>query len=136
MPEELSKRVMKKDRKQKTDRKMKCVSEDKPVNVQSRKKGKAQEEKRRLTEELLRERRQLEARSFAEQRKKEQDVQVEVEQIQEEAAAAMTQCEETVVAEKACETVETLCREAIPERKEEELSYEQLLSEVLAEYLA
>jgi hypothetical protein len=73
-----------------------------------KKKGKAQEEKRRLTEELLRERRLLEARSFAEQRRmeREAEVQLQTEQVQEEAAATAT-----------------------------EVSYETLLSEVLADYL-
>ncbi len=74
----------------------------------TQKKGKAQEEKRRLTEELLRERRQLEARSFAEQRRieREAEIQIQADRVQEEAAATAT-----------------------------EASYETLLSEVLAEYL-
>ncbi len=76
--------------------------------VSKKKKGKAQEEKRRLTEELLRERRQLEARSFAEQRRmeREAEIQMQADRVQEEAAATAT-----------------------------EVSYETLLSEVLTEYL-
>lgn len=145
VPEELLERNVKKEEKTKPVREKKKVSKDKPVKVKNRKKGKAQEEKRRLTEELLRERRQLEARSFAEQRKREQDVQVEVEQVQEEAAAAVTQCEEPVtiaqsvatgVEESRSEAEQTLCRKPEPERKGSELSYEILMSEVLAEYLA
>lgn len=119
MSEELAERTVKKNEKQKRVGEKKYVSKDKPAKVKARKKGKAQEEKRRLTEELLRERRQLEARSFAEQRKREQDVQVEVEKVQEEAAASVTQCEE-----------------AEPENVGTEFSYEQLMREVLAEYLA
>ncbi len=124
LPEELMERAVKKEKKQKHARKKMSVSKDKPVKMKTGKKGKAQEEKRRLTEELLRERRQLEARSFAERRKREQDMQVEVEQVQEEAAAAVTQCEEPEVAD------------AVIQREESEFSYERLMREVLAEYLA
>jgi len=145
LPEELTERTAEKDKKHLQVPEKKNVSKDKPVKVKNRKKGKAQEEKRRLTEELLRERRQLEARSFAEQRKREQDVQVTVEQVQEEAAAAVTQCEEPV-AIVSCENTENneskreeekiVCRRAEEERKGTEDSYELLMREVLAEYLA
>lgn len=80
-------------------------------HVRGRKNGKAQEEKRRLTEELLRERRQLEARQLAQQRNKEipGEIMKEEEPVREEAAA----------------TTENI-----------EMTYEMLLSEVIAEYLA
>lgn len=144
-PEELAEKTVKKAEKHKRVRERKTVTKDKPVKAKNRKKGKAQEEKRRLTEELLRERRQLEARSFAEQRRKGQEVPVTVEQVQEEAAAAVTQCEEPVAVvqcetagyeESKRETEQNACKKAGPERKEAELSYEMLMSEVLAEYLA
>lgn len=85
-------------------------------NKAGKKKCKAQEEKRRLTEELLRERRQLEAKRIAE-RKKDESVTPEateetiLEQVAEEAAAATTV--------PACDN-----------------SFESLLRNVLAEYLA
>ena len=113
----------------------KNVVKDKCVKGKVRKEGKAQAEKRRLTEELLRERRLLEARSFAERRGREKEeqpegqtegqaegqtegqteVQIEVQQRQEE--AAVTQCAATVLQEK-------------------DVTYEMLLNEVLSEYLA
>lgn len=77
--------------------------------VSVKKHGKAQEEKRRLTEELLRERRQLEARRAVELKNREQEKETVAE-------AAFTK----EVAEEAAVT---------------EFSYESLLSEVLAEYL-
>ena len=135
-PEELSERLMKTEVKQKIVREKKCISKDKPVKAKKRRKGKAQEEKRRLTEELLRERRQLEARSFAEQRRRDQDVQTETEQVQEEAAAAVIQCEEMKNGEMHREAEQTVHLESEQERKNEVLSYERLMSEVLAEYLA
>lgn len=136
MPEELAAMAMKNEEKSKEAVLKKRASKDKPVKAENRKKGKAQEEKRRLTEELLRERRQLEARSFAEQRKKEQEMQVVVEQVQEEAAAAMTRCEEPPVCEAVCETERTERQEKEPEKKSATFSYELLMREVLAEYLA
>ncbi len=148
LPEELLERAVKKAEKAKRVKEKRSVSKDKPVKMKTRKKGKAQEEKRRLTEELLRERRQLEARSFAEQRRREQDAQVEAEQVQEEAAAAVTQCEKTEVATavtqyektEVAETVREdehiICPEPEAEKKETGLSYELLMREVLAEYLA
>lgn len=130
------------------EREKKAVSKDKQAKVKVRNRGKAQEEKRRLTEELLRERRQLEARSFAEQRRREQEVQVEAEKVQEEAAVsvtqyeesevvvAMTQCTETEDVEQVGETEQMICLRTDEEKIGEEFSYEQLLREVLAEYLA
>ena len=129
------------------------------MKVKVKKRGKAQEEKRRLTEELLRERRQLEARSFADLRKREQEI-LAAEQVQEEAAVAVAQCEETevVAAVTQCEEPEDVnggrqyedseatetIREAeqitYPVQEEEkkgaEYSYERLMRDVLAEYLA
>lgn len=136
LPAELLGKTVKPEEKQARVREKSRMSKDKPVKAKMRKKGKAQEEKRRLTEELLRERRQLEARSFAEQRRREQDVQAEVEQVQEEAAAAVTQCEETEGAEIIREEAKMICSDTEPEQKEEERSYERMMSEVLAEYLA
>ncbi len=119
---------------------------DKPVQATKKKNGKAQEEKRRLTEELLRERRQLEARSLAEQRKKEREeepVQAEetpaecpVQQVQ--AEAAVTECPEHVVQEEdvQVQATKSSVAEESSEGKSQEFSYEMLLSEVLAEYLA
>lgn len=105
---------------------------DKPLKNCKKKHGKAQEEKRRLTEELLRERRQLEARSLAEYRRKEREEEGTVQQAQ--AEAAVTECVEAAVTEgtEAAETVMTGCTEA----ESRGTSYETLLSEVLAEYLA
>lgn len=136
MPEELAALAVKTEAKPKRSERKKHASKDKPVKAESRKKGKAQEEKRRLTEELLRERRQLEARSLAEQRKKEQDVQVVVEQVQEEAAAAVTQSPEKVISNPICETKAVSCQKTESEKTGAELSYEILMREVLAEYLA
>lgn len=73
---------------------------------------KAQEEKRRLTEELLRERRQLEARQLTERKRNEATVQSISEAKVEEKVPSM---EKSV---------------------EEDTSYESLLRNVLAEYLA
>lgn len=103
-------------------------SKRKQITSGNRKQGKAQEEKRRLTEELLRERRQMEARSLAELRKREQKEETELQQV----------CAEAAVTEQPAVHV-------MPERKKEEnaesvvpqeFTYETLLSEVLAEYLA
>lgn len=135
LPEELAGQVMKNEAEPRTARLTKAVTKDKPVKEERRKKGKAQEEKRRLTEELLRERRQLEARSFAEQRKKEQDEQEVVRQVQEEAAVTMSRSEELPVCGGDSETEKGL-REKEQEKKGSVFSYELLMSEVLAEYLA
>lgn len=136
MPEELAAMVVEKEEKPKRSKQKKQVIKDKPVKAESKKKGKAQEEKRRLTEELLRERRQLEARSFAEQRKKEQDVQVVAEQVQEEAAVTVSHCPEPAMPNSVCEAEQILRQKNEPEKKEAEFSYELLMREVLAEYLA
>ena len=136
MPEELVAMVVEKEQKPKRSKQKKQVIKDKPVKAESKKKGKAQEEKRRLTEELLRERRQLEARSFAEQRKREQDVQVVAEQVQEEAAVTVSHCPEPAMPNSVCEAEQILRQKNEPEKKEAECSYELLMREVLAEYLA
>ncbi len=108
-------------------------------SVNRKKRGKAQEEKRRLTEELLRERRQLEARHFAEQRCRERE-----ETVVKEIAVVTEECvvpaepeeskerrkEQEQVREEAAAATETGATEAV------EVTYETLLSEVLAEYLA
>ena len=116
-----------------------CRKADKPKKVVSKKNGKAQEEKRRLTEELLRERRQLEARSFAEQRKKERTEECPVQQVQAEAAVAVTEMPDPVEQEEEMLRVPSINEEG-PEAKAEEKpqddSYELLFREVLAEYLA
>lgn len=129
LPEELAESAIKKETKPKRRDMKKSEVKDKPVNAGNRKKGKAQEEKRRLTEELLRERRQLEARSFAEQRKRIQEENPEP-QIQEESAA--TKCVEERVEWSNKPVTETV--DAEKERMPES-SYELLLNEVLAEYL-
>lgn len=110
--------------------------------------GKAQEEKRRLTEELLRERRQMEARSFAQMRKteigeSEREEKVTVEEMpksrQEEPGkpSPVTIAAEEPEAEKELrkETV-NLAECAVEEAAATRVSYEMMLSEVLAEYLA
>jgi len=129
---------------------------DKPVRCRSKKNGKAQEEKRRLTEELLRERRQLEARSLAEARRREKAEEPEPKDVtvaQEEAVVTdrvlsdVTTSEkvmtEAVMEEAAVAVTETVIPESLgavvdfeKEVPEQDFSYETLLSEVLAEYLA
>lgn len=129
---------------------------DKPQKAVTKRHGKAQEEKRRLTEELLRERRQLEARSLAEQRKKEREEDGQEQQVQAEAeaAVAMTECPEPAVSEERTVCVQkeqTMCvqeEQTMCVQEEEkgkvkekgqvsrEASYEMLFREVLAEYLA
>lgn len=124
-------------------------------------KGKAQEEKRRLTEELLRERRQLEARQLAQRREGEQKrcfMTTAAEDRQREGALPEARPEH--VAEEALPEgrPEHVVAEALPEGRLEHLvietgkepeellqakeeaaataiSYEMLLHEVLAEYL-
>ena len=132
--EELSEGDTKRTEKPKKVREKKGVSADKPVKIKARKRGKAQEEKRRLTEELLRERRQMEARSFANWRKREQEIPVAVEQLQQE--VAITQYEEVKTPEKEGEISSAGCKEEETERNEEGSSYELLMRELLAEYLA
>lgn len=116
-------------------KRLECALEGKGKKAAGRH-GKAQEEKRRLTEELLRERRQLEARQLAEYKRKEAALQEqcrEKDKLQEEtelnqsfAEAAVTKNAETIV-QPAEQTEET---------ETEEISYEALLKNVLAEYLA
>lgn len=97
--------------------------------------GKAQEEKRRLTEELLRDRRCLEAQRLAERRERERDT----EQLQAEAEAAATAV--TITATEGSITVEKppVSESGIaPETTDPKgagMPYEKLLRKVLAEYL-
>lgn len=147
-PSRKDRKTLRKERKEEKKIEKNNRSADKSKRVTAKKNGKAQEEKRRLTEELLRERRQLEARSFAQQRKKEQERECQAGQVQEE--AAVTECRVQQVQEEAAvtECVEPLCMEQREQKQEEalvskepeikmqEFSYEDLLSEVLAEYLA
>lgn len=114
-----------------------------------RRHGKAQEEKRRLTEELLRERRQLEARRFAEQRSREREL---PEVLQREPVGepdisereAMTEAPvrqevaETPVQQAVTEAADTEApvQQAVAEAAATEVTYEALLGEVLKEYLA
>lgn len=94
--------------------------------------GKAQEEKRRLTEELLRERRQMEAREFAELRRRE-CVTPEV-KVQSEAPEVIQEAKPEAaepVREETTEIMERVREEAAATQ----FTYEDLLSEVLAEYL-
>lgn len=101
----------------------------KPQKIKKRH-GKAQEEKRRLTEELLRDRRCLEAQRIAERREKEK----ETGQMQVEAEAAATAVGVTTVEE--LSQVPVIKAEPVTEVQEEtEMSYEVLLRNVLAEYL-
>lgn len=126
MPEELQEQAMK--IKEKQVRGKKAISKDKPVNAKAGKKGKAQEEKRRLTEELLRERRQLEARTIAELQKKEQAIPIKEETV-------LRECEPvTSDPEPAMKEIEQVQEEAAVTVTER--TYELLMSEVLAEYLA
>lgn len=121
-----------------------------------KKHGKAQEEKRRLTEELLRERRQLEARSFAEQRRKKREAEAPEDrvpadtimaecpekQVQAEAAVMVSPVEqgqaESVEPESPVDQVqaEAAVTESPGEQIREALSYEALLNEFLREYPA
>ena len=92
--------------------------------------GKAQEEKRRLTEELLRDRRNLEAKRIAERWEREK----ETEQVNAEAAAtAMTVAAEETPAAVVGKTEPNV--EVQEEQEEQEISYEVLLRNVLTEYL-
>lgn len=97
--------------------------------------GKAQEEKRRLTEELLRDRRCLEAQRLAERRERERDT----EQLQAEAEAAATAVMATVTEESVTEENTPLYEPGVvSETKEPKgagMPYEKLLRKVLAEYL-
>ncbi len=168
-PEESGKKAHRKERKEekkatKRERKeakreqrekKKIRRADKPVKACKKKRGKAQEEKRRLTEELLRERRQLEARSLAEYRRKERGEESTAQQMQAEAEAAVTECAEAAEVtltggteaanvgitenEETREAASNGCdggTEVPAQTQTQGISYEALLSEVLAEYLA
>lgn len=107
------------------------IKADKAPKRGKKQTGKAQEEKRRLTEELLRERRQLEARRFAEQKiflPESTEMKVE---IPKEVPIKLVR-EDTEIESKTKEAVQQVQAEAAAT----EVSYEVLLDEVLAEYLA
>ncbi len=138
----------KKENVQKTVKVSKHVTSGMKRGMGRKKNGKAQEEKRRLTEELLRERRQMEARSFAQMRK------AETEEPEKEVQATIPEEENQLQAEPEKEsqaTVQVKVLDAETESREEtvdsavraveeaaatKFSYEMMLSEVLAEYLA
>jgi len=122
------KREIRKEKKSERLAEKQCLRQGKPKKKHMKKHGKAQEEKRRLTEELLRERRQLEARSFAEQRRKEREEENVVQQAQ--AETAVTECGKVMGQDISEATVQAVSLEAT-----EDVSYEILLREVLAEYL-
>lgn len=152
---ELRKEKIKSERECKKQKKINRKA-DKPVRCRSKKNGKAQEEKRRLTEELLRERRQLEARSLAEARRREKTEEPIPNEVTEAQAEPVTNdsvltdvptsetvMNEAVMEEAAVAVTETLIPERFgtvvdfeKEAPEQDFSYEALLSEVLAEYLA
>lgn len=124
--EETEKQKQSPERK-KERRKKREVLQTKELTGQSRKKqgkkyqsGKAQEEKRRLTEELLRERRQMEARRLTILQSREQEEEAAVKQAQAEAAAA--------------DSSETAEMDTL-EKDKQDLSYEAMLREIIAEYL-
>lgn len=100
-----------------------AVRKEKPEKVKKCH-GKAQEEKRRLTEELLRDRRNLEAQRIAERWEREK----ETEQVNAEAAVTAM----TVAAE---EPSAAVADKTEPGAEVQEISYEELLQNVLAEYL-
>lgn len=109
------------------------VKADKPPKRSKKKVGKAQEEKRRLTEELLRERRQLEARRFAEQKSRVPEVTVT------EGKAAKGDTEPLKPAPEVAETEQSgegAAQQVQEEAAATDVSFEHLLSEVLEEYLA
>ncbi len=104
-----------------------AVKKAKPEKVKKRH-GKAQEEKRRLTEELLRDRRCLEAKRIAERWEREK----ETEQVHAEAAATAM----GTTTEEEMPVATDIKGEPVAEVQEEpEMSYEVLLRNVLAEYL-
>lgn len=138
----------KREKKEKVQKTVKA-NRQKAVGTKSgagrKKNGKAQEEKRRLTEELLRERRQMEARSFAQMRKAEAEWQEkEVQAIMPEESDRQKVCETEVQAalpemptekESRKEAADAAVR-AVEEAAATKVSYEMMLSDVLAEYLA
>ena len=112
-----------------------------------KKNGKAQEEKRRLTEELLRERRQMEARSFAQMRKTEAEepdretqtiIPEGTERLQKEPEieSGITVREDLIEEKESREKEIDSAVHAVEEAAATKASYEMLLSDVLAEYLA
>lgn len=125
--------------------------------IKGKKHCKAQEEKRRLTEELLRERRQMEARHIAERREREKEEELRAEGIAVEKVTAESETAESIIAESVMavgiaeesENAEGVTAEnpedgaasvsvqqAQNEAAATEISYESLLREVLSEYLA
>ena len=141
------KRKEKKEKVQKSAKVTKTVKERTIKGTGRKKNGKAQEEKRRLTEELLRERRQMEARSFAQMRKVETEeskkevrmaepvfkVPEFVDQLQEVRETELQGDVQTT--EVGAGTVNSALH-AVEEAAATRFSYEMMLSEVLAEYLA
>lgn len=132
------------------EREKKKADKVKPVKVKrvsgkslnGKKNGKAQEEKRRLTEELLRERRQLEARHFAQQRKVCAESAENVTMVQEEVNSFVRSGvpEDSVVRSQPVmreeKEQEPVREEAAATTENAGMTYEMLLSEVIAEYLA
>ena len=118
------KKKEKKEKVQKSAKVSKTVKAGTVKGKRYKKNGKAQEEKRRLTEELLRERRQMEARSFAQMRKTKAELPAEV-------TGTVTEAE-TESKEEALDSAV----HAVEEAAVTKFSYEVMLSEVLAEYLA
>lgn len=150
LSEELSDKEMKRQRRaerkaekksKRDEKRSKKVEKVKPVKgkkpshraARGKKNGKAQEEKRRLTEELLRERRQLEARHFAQQRNKVRAEFDEKETVVEEVCVVADQ---PVVQDVPGKEEQQVREEAAATTENPEITYEMLLSEVLAEYLA
>lgn len=135
----------KKEKVQKTVKANRQITVGTKSGAGRKKNGKAQEEKRRLTEELLRERRQMEARSFAQMRKAEAEGQEkEVQAIMSEESDRQKVCETEVQAalpemptekESRKEAADAAVR-AVEEAAATKVSYEMMLSDVLAEYLA
>lgn len=101
-----------------------------------KKRCKAEEEKRRLTEELLRERRQLEARQIAERKKSEAVTQSVPEAGVEDMKSQLI--ERSVEEAAATQTTGALLQALVTmdDSMKEDSSYESLLRDVLAEYLA
>lgn len=139
---------------------------EKALGARRQKRCKAEMEKRRLTEELLKERRQLEAKQFAEQKSREREEETvetqktetvaqerkeimetaaqEREEIRENVAQEIKKAAETSVQEKEeAKEVQEQPKESAMEQAQAEAaaasadhSYEAMLREVLAEYLA
>lgn len=130
-----------KERKKETRETKKKLSVDKPKKA-GKKNGKAQEEKRRLTEELLRERRQLEARSLAEQRRKEREeapaeqIPAEMKEMDEPAEQASMEMKEMDEPAKQVQAEAAATATECEFTRGAESSYEALLNEFLREYPA